>query len=540
MPGFSTSISDGQNLVFANNADFSGGSAQANGILKDGQLWIGSSVVNAGGTHINVAKLSSPDSSILIGHDPLTGNITLEGMSTADDLHAARYIVSTGGFANGANYTTIAAAYAAAVTAGAPQTVFIQPGTYTENLTLTAGINITAFTSDGYRDLAAATDAVIIIGKMTMTTAGTVAIANVQLRTSSDYFLEVTGVAASIVYLDHCYLNCLNNTGIHSTSTSSEIRLINCAGNLSTTGISYFALSGGGNLEIFGGDFNNSGSSTTASTWSAGILTIRFCEFDSFLTSSGNGGANIYSTFFNAAGLNTTVITHNSTGTASSIWHSQLYSGSASAVSIGAGAGLNMYECEIGSTNTNAITGAGTLKYGDLVFIASSSVMNVTTQTPVYTTGQFLAKGSYAKPSYSFQDYQSIGFFANTSDDIAVVFGSNGVVDFHSNTTAINNILVTNGGQTCHVTVPGAYPYTALSSDYFIAVTTSGAGVGISLPVGNTGVTYIIKDVSGAATASPITITPAAGNIDGSGTYVIASNYGSVKLIYNGTAWSVC
>lgn len=565
MPGFSDSLSNAQDLVFSKNADFSGAASplMANGLQTNGQLWIGATIPNVGGTHINVGVIDSPLGTISVGYAggnitldtmggsaaiekinvqtgtspivPNSGVITINGAVVASgthpvrtdgtgpntlalevqtsqaligtdatkiglsnfnsaqftvdangfvsslgamtDYHTARYIVSAGGATDGANYTTISTAYAAAVLAGAPQTVFIQPGTYTENLTLTAGINISAFTSDGFRDLAAATDAVIIIGKITMTTAGTVSIANIQLRTNSDYFLEVTGTAASIVYLDHCYLNCLNNTGIHSTSTSSEIRLINSGGNLATTGIAYFALSGGGNLKIQGGDYSNSGNSLTASTWSAGILTISYSEFDSFITSSGNGAGNIYDTFFNQAGNNTTIITHNSTGTGLSVWQSQVYSGTASAISIGAGASLNLYECEIASSNTNAIAGAGSINLADIVYISTSSKVSTTTQTLSPTN-----KGAFK---------------------IALPAGD----------------------------------YTVLTTDEIVGATSSGARAITLNASPSTGQVVTVKDITGTAAANNITITPAAGNIDGAGTKVIASNYGSVTLFYSGTAW---
>lgn len=78
MPGFNVSISDGQNIVFSNNADFSGGKNQANGLLTDGQLWIGSTSANAGGTHINVGTITSPLGTISIGHS--VNNITIDTM----------------------------------------------------------------------------------------------------------------------------------------------------------------------------------------------------------------------------------------------------------------------------------------------------------------------------------------------------------------------------------------------------------------------------------------------------------------------------
>lgn len=78
MAGFANDI------VYANNGDFSiAGSSKgqaANGLLTNGQMWIGTTSTNVGGTHINVGTLTSPDSSITIGYS--SPNITLQASSS--------------------------------------------------------------------------------------------------------------------------------------------------------------------------------------------------------------------------------------------------------------------------------------------------------------------------------------------------------------------------------------------------------------------------------------------------------------------------
>ncbi len=100
-------------------------------------------------------------------------------------------------------------------------------------------------------------------------------------------------------------------------------------------------------------------------------------------------------------------------------------------------------------------------------------------------------------------------------------------------------ILKTDSGQIIKTTVPGAYPYTTLTSDYVILVDTASART-INL-VGSpvTGVTYRIKDNVGSAAANNITITPAAGTIDGAASFTINANWGSVDCVYNGTSWRI-
>jgi hypothetical protein len=90
------------------------------------------------------------------------------------------------------------------------------------------------------------------------------------------------------------------------------------------------------------------------------------------------------------------------------------------------------------------------------------------------------------------------------------------------------------------ITASGAVTVSG-TADYFICVNKgTGAATAVNLPGSPaTGLTYLIKDCKGDASTNNITVTPAAGNIDGSGTYVISNNYGSVSVTYNGVSWSV-
>ena len=84
-------------VLVGKNADFTQVNApnattsESNGLITNGQLWIGSTSTNAGGTHINVGTITSPDGSLTIGYS--SPNITM-AIARAD-LHAARFIVSS-------------------------------------------------------------------------------------------------------------------------------------------------------------------------------------------------------------------------------------------------------------------------------------------------------------------------------------------------------------------------------------------------------------------------------------------------------------
>ncbi len=88
------------------------------------------------------------------------------------------------------------------------------------------------------------------------------------------------------------------------------------------------------------------------------------------------------------------------------------------------------------------------------------------------------------------------------------------------------------------VTAAGAVTIT--TADYVVVVNkTVGAATTVNLPASPaTGLTFIIKDGKGDAATNNITITPAAGNIDGAATKVIDANYGSQIIAYNGSEWS--
>jgi len=75
--------------VYSDNADFStagaGGGSATNGLQTNGQLWIGTTAVNVGGTHINVGSLTSPNNTITIGYSSPNITLDLAGGGTAID-----------------------------------------------------------------------------------------------------------------------------------------------------------------------------------------------------------------------------------------------------------------------------------------------------------------------------------------------------------------------------------------------------------------------------------------------------------------------
>lgn len=378
------------------------------------------------------------------------------------------FIVSQDG--NG-DFITIGAALAAA-TSG--QTIFLKPGTYTENVTIANSLQITGFTPD--------IDSVHIIGKFTITASAQLFIANVTLQTNNDYIFAITGNATSIMLASNCYVNASNHTAVNYTSSGSgtTIKFFGCSGNLATTGITYFTSTSTGQIVIRDCDFENSGGSTTASTISAANLSIinSKCVFP--ITTSSTATIQVDNSQFAIGSSAFIPITHGGGTNSCYIYNSQIASGSSSCISVGTGAALNVENVALNTSNTNPITGAGSVTYANVGFASSGTVINTTTQAPAISC---------------------------------------------------NNAI--------KVTSPGAYPYTTLAQDEMIIVDTTSSRSIVPYASPANGQKHTIKDNTGSAGTNNITVTPSGKNIDGAASYVINTNFGAIDIVYNGTQWNI-
>ena len=402
--------------------------------------------------------------------------------AVSNDYHDTRFIVGASA-ANGANYTTIASAITAAVAAGGVQNIAIQAGTYTENLTLPANINLVSYAGSN-------TPAVTIVGKITCTDAGTRTISGIRLQTNSDFVLVVSGSALTVVNLENCYLNCTNNTGISFTSSGIPIiNLLNCLGDLGTTGITYFVSTSNGVIQFFNGNFGNTGNSVVPSSKDSNAARFYNTTFRCLLSCTETGSiVGNYSLFnMDVTGTGAAIvgigITMTSTGTLTLVGCTIGGDSGNQAISIGTNVTAYIFDCVIESDHTtDGITGAASINYGNLAFVGTGKKINITgSQSPK---------------------------------------------------------LASNDPKT--VVSPAAYPYTTVPQDNLILVDTSVARTITPLSGAATGQKHIIKDSVGSAATNNITITPSGKNIDGAASYTMNVAYGSVTIIYNGTEWSIC
>jgi hypothetical protein len=128
-----------------------------------------------------------------------------------------------------------------------------------------------------------------------------------------------------------------------------------------------------------------------------------------------------------------------------------------------------------------------------------------------------------------------------TNNPTSILAGT-GITITPTTGTGANEITVSaTGTPLLAVTVATATPVAVVNADDVVSVeVTPAVAVAVNLPVGVTGQVFNIKDGLGlAAVATPITITPAAGTIDGAPTAVINVPYGSLQLVYSGTEWKI-
>lgn len=269
-------------------------------------------------------------------------------------------------------YQTIQAAITAA-SSGA--TVFIRPGTYTENLTLKNGVSLQAFGGHSRDDAPNVT----IVGKASLTTDGnSIEMFGIRLQTNGDYCLSNT--AGASITLNECFVDCTNNTGLQLGNVSANIFLNNCSTNLKTTGISLYNITIGV-LWINNSMIGNDGASTTAGTLSGGAVSIDNSVLTIPMATSSTAQISAYDSVFGITSnvINQTWIT--TAGSGSSFFgNCYFFSGNQPAISIGVGTTVTAIKPTINSTASNAVSGAGTYITDAPTYI-STSATNPTTKT---------------------------------------------------------------------------------------------------------------------------------------------------------------
>lgn len=129
-----------------------------------------------------------------------------------------------------------------------------------------------------------------------------------------------------------------------------------------------------------------------------------------------------------------------------------------------------------------------------------------------------------------------------TNNSLSIAAGAGITVTPTTATGATTLTISTTGPEILAVRVAVATPVTVVAAtDEVVSIEVPGlVAVAVNLPAGVIGQVFYIKDGLGLATQSaPITITPAAGTIDGAATATINASYGSLTLVYSGVEWKL-
>lgn len=502
------------------------------------------------------------------------GTSTLTITPTSRGYPITPFVVGPATFAG---YQTVQSAVNAAEAAGGG-IVYIQPGTYIENVTMTQNVHLVGLVGSsgniGFTLSGGETLPVVIQGNFTLDL--TTAITTPTTQFKDICFTANAGIlfsyVGSIILLESGYLtfdNCqfiagtsptyiFSNNGFFNINfNSSEIFETNPGStNLITFGATPFLNFNSRNsyvninrvtaCSIPGGSFNIFTLQETY--WAAridaspGIQSFQFISEDSILDGNGiNPGDPLINFGSNSGSLtasNCFVPTANgalasSTSAAASsvfrynncIWNNPL--------TIGTNGRGEFSFCEFYGGSSAAITFSSSQSASII-----NSVINSSNNPAIAGSGA----GTLTIEGTSFANNTSIantltvattgGFYPGgnmtTSGFVWTSNGPDTVPTFQSPTGAFNYTNVNHA----------ASPYTVLSTDYYISVDCSGGTVTLRFPNAPTAKqTWIVKDRTGNASTNNISITTPGGIVtfDGQTTYTMNSNYQAINLLANTT-----
>ena len=361
-------------IMYANNVDFSGGSPVAGKVTTNGQLLIGSTA----SPHIQVGNLTSTGGSMTITYSSPNINIEQTG---GIRYPISPYVVGPIGLAG---YQTIQSAINAANAAGGG-TVYIQPGTYTENLTLYTNIGIHG------ANAASDSDKVIIVGIHTPPSSGVIGANNINFQTATHVFSS-NAAGSTTISINNSLFTVTNGFVYNLPNWTGTLKVNDCGADGTNDGF----LNNRGGATVF---TNNSqlGAGSGQTMVGNGNLRFDLCLFACPVTLTGSyflnqlniafflgavslGGSAFYSVSPGCNFFAPVTIASSATATFSQCFFS---SGARAAFTMSSSGAVSISQSLITSSNNPAIagSGAGTLTLADITYTSNSSVAGTLTVT---------------------------------------------------------------------------------------------------------------------------------------------------------------
>lgn len=286
------------------------------------------------------------------------------------------------------SHTTISSAL---TSASSGDTIYIRPGTYTEDLTLKAGVDITGLPG-GEND-----GNVLIKGKMDGSS-GSCTIAHVRLTTNSDVIYDVTGTTVNQSAFVHCWFHFTDGDCITVNNANASPVFIDCSFRQTGSDLDLFNVTACEIIIFRRCDLTNSGAVVGTSTIASGLVRFNSSKMQpQKFTTSSTGRIHAEHSSFVGNTDNITPITTAGTGSDNFFYNCIFESGTATSISAGSGTTITVINSSIRSSNSNPVSGAGTVIYSGLDFINTGNGISTTTQTARYTQqGKYRAKGQPA------------------------------------------------------------------------------------------------------------------------------------------------
>lgn len=319
---------------------------------------------------------------------------------------------------------------------GETTTILVRPGTYTEDLTLYSGINITGG-SEGQ---------VIVVGAHTPPAAGTVVLTNLTLQSATSVLVSAAAGTTDITFQDCTFgtsvfvVDCINWTG--------AIHFDNCLEQSLSNGI--VNNTGGSAVEIL----NSSIGAGIAPMIASGVTRIFSSRIYAPMTLSG------------ASSLDTSYLEGALTITGTSdvtITSTKINSGAATAITTTTTGLVSIENCVIDATGLTAIDGTSSVElsscsFADVDTIAGTIVLTMTSEFKA-------AKGKFR----SYLEIEDGAFRCNSTDpdDGMVLIGNTATNKPKWATLSVSGVLTkTEGGGTLALAVSaGALPFVVATAD---------------------------------------------------------------------------
>jgi len=353
-------------------------------------------------------------------------------------------------------FTTIAAALTAATDMGLNTTgctIYLRPSTYTENLTLVAGVNIIG---DQYQTT-------IIEGTHTVPAAGKVMIENVKLSMTTpatNIFVEA-GAGTAEIYLKYCQVYLHSGMLFYLPLSTGALNLNNCF----DSSLQNSVIDNTTGKSIFSVNHSTIGAGSVAALI-AGNTAMNRSTFNCPLTISSNSTGTAFCCSFTGS------LTLSDTASYT-IYHSKIETGASACITANVGTVVTLSDVVLNSSAANIVTGAGAVTYNQVTAI-NAFTHNATTEN---YTGRTITGSLQLDETNTGVPYFTAGVMGSTADltDGQMLIGNTGNPPSVGTISAAagSGITVTAGAGTLALASTAPMSRADISADGALAVNTS-------------------------------------------------------------------